>query len=159
MYSIISFLNRLSFPTISTISATSLQDFKRKNDVVVVAYVPTNDRDSHEAFSSLAKAMRADYLFGITNDPELAKAEQVHMPGIAIYCASDEERKVRELKHDLDKMSTSIREAARPLIMDFVSEPHEDYLDVSRSNTVSFDGTKPCCLDRSSSWLSLSRYF
>jgi protein disulfide-isomerase A1 len=127
-------LNRLSFPTISTISATSLEDFKSSNDVVVVGYLTPDDKDSHEAFSSLAEAMRADYLFGITNDSALAKAEQVDMPGIAIYKAFDEGKKVLHLAHDIGQMSASLRAAARPLVIDFVSELHEDYLDVSQRN-------------------------
>ena len=78
--------------------------------------------------------MRADYLFGSTNDSTLAKAEQVDMPGIAVYKTFDERKKVLHLAHDVDQMSASLRDAARPLVMDFVSELHEDYLDVSQSN-------------------------
>jgi hypothetical protein len=127
-------LNRLSFPTISTISATSLEGFKSSNDVVVVGYLTPDDKDSHEALSSLAEAMRADYLFGITHDSALANAEQVDMPGIAMYKAFDEGKKVLHLAHDIDQMSASLRAAARPLVIDFVSELHEDYLDVSQRN-------------------------
>ena len=100
----------------------------------MVAYLTPDDKDSQEAFSSLAEAMRADYLFGSTNDSALAKAEQVDMPGIAIYKTFDEGKNILHLAHDVDQMSASLRAAARPLVMDFVSELHEDYLDVSQSN-------------------------
>lgn len=78
--------------------------------------------------------MRADYLFGITNDSALAKAEQVDMPGIAVYKSFDEGKEVLHLSHDIDQVSASLRAAARPLIMDFVSELHEDYIIVGQMN-------------------------
>ena len=76
--------------------------------------------------------MRTDYLFGITNDLAFAKAEQVDMPGIAVYKDFDEGKKVLQLGQDISQMSASLKAAARPLVMDFVSELHEDYLDVSQ---------------------------
>ena len=75
--------------------------------------------------------MRADYLFGITNDSAFANAQHVDMPGIAVYKTFDEGKEVLHLSHDIDQMSASLRAAARPMVLDFVSELHEDYMNVS----------------------------
>ena len=75
--------------------------------------------------------MRVDDLSTITNDSALAKGEQVDMPGIAVCTAFDEGKKALRLAHGIDQMSASLRAAARPLVIDLMSELHEDCLDVN----------------------------
>lgn len=128
-----SYLNRfLQFPVLSTISATSLPEFKRSSDVVAVGYIAAEDNDSKGHFELLAKTMHPEYVFGITDDSALAKLEGIDMPGVAVYKLSDGEKNSLPLMDDMDEMVANLRKTARPLIVDLASEIHEGLLDVSR---------------------------
>ena len=158
-----SYLNRfLEFPVLSTISATSLPEFKRTNDVVVVGYIAAEDKDSTGQFELLAKTMHPEYLFGITNDSALAKSERIDMPGVAVYKISNGEKNTLALVDDMDKMVINLKKTARPLIVDLAFELHEGLLDVSRQQTKSRVTHKlsliACSLDEYSFWVRLCRY-
>lgn len=128
-----SYLNRfLQFPVLSTISATSLPEFKRSSDVVAVGYIAAEDKDSKGLFELLAKTMHPEYVFGITDDSALAKLEDIDMPGVAVYKVSDGEKNTLPLMDDVAEMVANLRKTARPLIVDLASERHEGLLDVSR---------------------------
>jgi protein disulfide-isomerase A1 len=128
--SITSYLTRQSFPTISTITADSLENFRKTSDVVVVGFFTPDDTASLEAFTSLAESMRDDYLFGVTSDDALAKAEQIKIPGIAVYKAFDEGKDVFEWTRDSRAMSALVKTAGRPLVVEFLPELHDGYINV-----------------------------
>lgn len=115
---------------ISTIIAESLEDFKNASDVVVVGYLAPDDEASHKVFTSLADSMRDDHLFGVVADDALAKAENINIPGVAVYKAFDEGRNVFELTPDIHAMSASLKNASRPLVVEFLPELHDDYINV-----------------------------
>lgn len=131
-----SYLNRfLQFSVLSTISATSLAEFKRSGEVVVVGYIAARDKDSKRLFELLAKTMHPEYVFAITNDSALAKSERIDMPRVTEHKISNGEKNTLPLVDDMDKMVTSLRKIARPLIVDLAPELHESLLDVSRKQT------------------------
>jgi protein disulfide-isomerase A1 len=115
---------------ISTITADSLEDFKSASDVVVVGYFAPDDKASHQGFTSLADSMRDDHLFGVVADDALAKAEKINIPGVAVYKAFDEGRNVFELTPDIHAMSALLKDASRPLVVEFLPELHDDYINV-----------------------------
>jgi len=75
-------------------TADTFQDFKKANGVVVIGYLATDDKESHEKVLSLANAMRDDFLFGITSDEALANLERVSFPSLAVYKSFDDESRV-----------------------------------------------------------------
>ena len=121
----------LQFPVLSTITATSLTEFKNSSDAVVVGYIAAEDGSSKGQFELLASTMHPEYVFGVSNDLTLAKLEQVNVPGIVVYTENDNERNALPLMGDLDEMVANVRKAARPLIVDLVLEVHKNLLDVS----------------------------
>ena len=123
-------MTRQSLPTISIITADSLQDFKSTSNVVVVGYFMPDDNVSHEAFTSVAEAMHEDYVFGVTNDDVLAKTEQINVPGIALYKNFDEGKNIFELTHDSQAISTFIKAAGTPSVVEFHPELYFSYVNV-----------------------------
>jgi len=123
-------VTRQSLPTISTVTADSLQGLKSTSNVVVVGYFAPDDNISPEAFTSVAEAMHEDYVFGITHDDALAKKEQINVPGIALYKSFDEGKNAFELTHDSQAISTFIKAAGTPLVAEFHPELHFGYIDV-----------------------------
>ena len=121
----------LQFPVLSTITATSLTEFKNSSDAVVVGYIAAEDSSSKGQFELLASTMHPEYVFGISNDLTLAKLEQAYVPGLVVYIENDKERTALPLMDDLDEMVVNVRKAARPLIVDLVLEVHKNLLDVS----------------------------
>ena len=124
-------MKRQSLPTISVVTADSLQDFKGTSNVVVIGYFAPNDCISHETFKSVAEAMQVDYLFGIVNDNKLAKAEQINVPSIALYKDFDEGKNVFELTHDSQAITAFVKAASTPLVVEFLPELHASYVTVS----------------------------
>ena len=129
--SIVAYLNRfLHFPVLSILSSESLAAFTKSSAVVIVAYIATNDAGSREIYTTLAKLMHPEFVFGITNDSSLLQAGQTNLP-VAVYKSFGEELKFVHLVDDNHKMAMSLRKAAQPLIIDLTIELHEDFLDVS----------------------------
>lgn len=127
-------MTRQSLPTISIVTADSLQDLKSTSNVVVVGYFAPDDNTSHEAFTSVAEAMHEDYVFGVINDDALAKKEQINVPGIALYKNFDEGKNAFELTHDSQAISAFIKAAGTPLVAEFHPELHFSYIDVGLEN-------------------------
>ena len=114
---------------ISTITADSLEDFKNASDVVVVGYFAPDDKPSHEAFTSLAASMRDDHPFGVAGDA-VAKAQRINIPSVAVYKDFDEGKNVFDLTPDVPAMSALLKNAGRPLVVEFLPELHDDYINV-----------------------------
>jgi protein disulfide-isomerase A1 len=127
-------VTRQSLPAISRVTADSLQHLKSTSNVVVVGYFAPDDNISHEAFTSVAEAMHEDYVFGVTNDDALAKKEQINVPGIALYKNFDEGKNAFELTHNSQAISTFIKAAGTPLVVEFHPELHFSYIDVGLEN-------------------------
>jgi protein disulfide-isomerase A1 len=115
---------------ISTVTADSLEDFKNASDVVVIGCFAPDDKASHKAFASLAESMRDDNLFGVVADDALAKAEKINIPGVAVYKAFDEGKNLFELTPDIHIMSAFLKSAGRPLVVEFLPELHDGYINV-----------------------------
>jgi Thioredoxin-like domain len=89
-----------------------------------------DDKTSHKAFTSLADSMRDDHLFGVVADDTLAKVEKINIPGVAVYKAFGEGKNVFESTPDIDAMSAFLKNAGRPLVVEFLPELHDDYINV-----------------------------
>ena len=126
----------LEFPVISTISESSLPDFKKKSDAVVVGYIAVEDEESREQIQSLAEAMHPEFVFGISRSLELAKSEGIDVPGVAVYRAYDAEMATIPLSNNTDQMIAALRKAGRPLIVDLAFNTHNDFLDVSQKQAL-----------------------
>ncbi|KIX98210.1 uncharacterized protein Z520_06290 [Fonsecaea multimorphosa CBS 102226] len=126
---IVSWLTRQTLPAISEVTADSLQELKSKSDVVVVGFFAPGDKDSREAFTSVAEALHEDYLFGITGDEDLARREQIAVPGIVLYKNFDEKKNILEMpSYDSRAISAFVKAASTPLVADFHPELHVNFV-------------------------------
>jgi protein disulfide-isomerase A1 len=98
---------------------------------VLVGFFASGDSVSHATFTSVAEAMREDFVFGITNNEILAEREQINLPAMALYKAFDDEKNIFGLTHGVQAISTSIMAAGTPFVPDFHPELHQLYVDVS----------------------------
>lgn len=81
---------RQSLPAVSEVTADTLAEFKTKDRVVVVAFVPDSDKKDLDAFSKIAEAMRDSHVFGHAADPAAASAAGVTAPAVVVYRSFDE---------------------------------------------------------------------
>lgn len=125
---IVSYLRRQLLPTMSVITADSLQDFKGATSVVVVGCLAPDDDISREAFKSVAQAMHEQYVFGLSDDDTLAKAEHINIPSVILYKDFDEGKNVFELTHDSQAIASFVKAHATPLVVDFLPEVHASYM-------------------------------
>ena len=124
-------MNRQLLPPISQVTTETLADLRSQHSVVVVAYITSEDKVSHEAFLSVANAMHSNYVFGISNDASLAQQEVVNVPRIAVYKDFDEQMDFLPLPADSQDISAFIKDTSSRLVADFYPETHQKYVDVS----------------------------
>lgn len=91
---LLSFLKRHTLPLITRIPPKKLDFFRKIDDVVVVAFLPSTS-SSHPSsyvdeqlnrFRGLAEKRRFEFVFGYISDAEdVAKKEGVEVPGIKVF--------------------------------------------------------------------------
>lgn len=117
-----------SLPAVSIVSADTIEDFKKSDNVVLVAFIEATDRASNETFSSIADSLRDNYLFGATNDAALAEAEGVTAPAIVLYKQFDEGKTIYPGKFDKDDIESFARTASIPLVGEVGPETYAGYM-------------------------------
>ena len=124
-------MTKQSLPAVSTVTKESLEDFKTADQVVLVGYFDAKDTKSSETFSEVADTMRDSFLFGATNDAELAKAEGVKQPAIVLYKQFDEGKDTFEEKFTTENIEKFAQTASVPLIGEVGPETYAGYMSVS----------------------------
>ena len=126
--SITSYMIKQSLPSVSTLTKDTLEDFKKADKVVLVAYLDAADKASNEVFSAVADKLRDNCPFGISNDAALAEAEGVTAPAIVLYKEFDEGKAVFSEKFDAEAIEKFTKTAATPLIGEVGPETYADYM-------------------------------
>ncbi|CAO1625381.1 unnamed protein product [Parajaminaea phylloscopi] len=124
---IISYMQKQSLPAVSTVTASNLTDFKSKDRVVAVAYLSEADTKERKAFTDLADANRNEYLFGIVQDAEAAKAAGVTAPAVVLYRQFDEPEVKYAGKFDADSIKSFLSSERIPLIDEVGPENFVNY--------------------------------
>jgi len=117
-----------SLPAVSIVSADTIEDFKKSDNVVLVAFIEATDKASNETFSSVADSLRDNYLFGATNDAALAEAEGVTAPAIVLYKQFDEGKTIYTGKFDKDDIESFAKTASIPLVGEVGPETYAGYM-------------------------------
>jgi protein disulfide-isomerase A1 len=126
---IVSYMVKQSLPAVSLLTSESLEEFKKQDKVVIVAYHAADDKASNETFTKLAEAQRDNYLFGAVNDAEVAKAEGVKQPGVVLYKDFDEGKTVFDGKFAEDDLADFVKVASTPLVGEVGPETYMAYMD------------------------------
>ncbi|KAK3937086.1 protein disulfide-isomerase precursor [Diplogelasinospora grovesii] len=125
---ITSYMIKQSLPAVSLLTKDTLEDFKKADKVVIVAYFDASDKASNETFSKVAEKLRDNYPFGASNDAALAEAEGVTAPAIVLYKEFDEGKSVFTDKFDVEAIEKFTKTAATPLIGEVGPETYSDYM-------------------------------
>lgn len=127
-------MTKQALPAVSVLTSESLEEFKTADKVVVVGYFAADDKKSNSSFSEVAEGLRDDFLFGATNDADLAKAEGVKQPSIVLYKSFDEGKNTFEEKFSNEKLEKWIKTSAIPLVGEVGPETYAGYMAVSHSS-------------------------
>ncbi|EGS17411.1 uncharacterized protein CTHT_0067360 [Thermochaetoides thermophila DSM 1495] len=125
---ITSYMIKQSLPAVSDVTKDTLEEFKKADKVVLVAYVDASDKASAEVFKKVAEKLRDNYPFGSSSDAELAEAEGVKAPAIVLYKDFDEGKAVFTEKFDEEAIQKWAKVAATPLIGEIGPETYGEYM-------------------------------
>ncbi|KAF9268027.1 disulfide isomerase [Marasmius fiardii PR-910] len=89
---IVSYMVKQSLPAVSEVAASNIEEFKKADKVVAIAYVTSSSQAPAAEFSATAEKHRDDYLFGIVYDEDVQAAEAVKPPTVVVYRSFDAPR-------------------------------------------------------------------
>lgn len=125
---IVSYMIKQSLPAVSTLTTETIEEFKKKDKVVLVAYLDSDDKDSTEAYAAAASVLRDNFLFGSTTDATLAKAAGVSAPALVLYKDFDEPQIVFDGKFDAEEIKDFAKTASIPLVGEVGPETYSGYM-------------------------------
>ncbi|OIW35139.1 protein disulfide-isomerase precursor [Coniochaeta ligniaria NRRL 30616] len=126
---ITSYMIKQSLPAVSILTKDTLEDFKKADKVVLVAFIDAADKASNETFTEVADKLRDNYPFGASSDAALAEAEGVTPPAIVVYKDFDDGKSIFTEKFDAAAIEKFAKTAATPLIGEVGPETYSDYMD------------------------------
>ena len=123
-------IDRAQRPVISEVTAESLEEFKRTDEVIFLAYFSVDDERSREIFLEIETKYREEFTFGLVPDVAVFEAEKVAVP--AVRCIKPLDNKTHE-HHDvtIGSLEAFVKEASRPIIAELLPYNHQRFLDVS----------------------------
>lgn len=125
---ITSYMVKQSLPAVSSLTKSTLEEFKTADEVVLVAYIAADDKISNKTFTSVAEKLRDNYLFGGVNDAAVAEAEGVKFPSIVLYKSFDEGKNTFTDKFDLETIEKFARTSATRLFGEVGPETYATYM-------------------------------
>ena len=121
-------MTKQSLPAVSLLSKDTIEDFKTQDKVVLVAYFAADDKTSNTTFTAAAEKLRDSYLFGASNDAELAKAEGVEFPSVVLYKSFDEGKNTLEGALDAEAIEKFASVKSIPLVGEVGPETYAGYM-------------------------------
>ena len=131
MTRIVSFLNRATFPVVSTLDQSNITDFKSADDAVIIAYIPNEEQAVKSAFTELASRNHDRYTFGIVSDKKIAKAEKIQFPSVVVHKLKEGEQEVLPGPSGIDTLETFLETATAPSIGEFTRRNEMKYMKAS----------------------------
>ncbi|KAG9233237.1 thioredoxin-like domain-containing protein [Amylocarpus encephaloides] len=125
---IVSYMTKQSMPAVSTLTKDTIQDFKTQDKVVLVAYFAADDKTSNTTYTEVAEKLRDSYLFGASNDADLAKDEGVTVPSVVLYKSFDEGKSVFKEAFEGEAIEKFAKTASIPLIGEVGPDTYAGYM-------------------------------
>ncbi|KAI9671597.1 MAG: protein disulfide-isomerase precursor [Trizodia sp. TS-e1964] len=125
---IVSHMIKQSLPAVSILGKDTIEEFKKADKVVIVAYFEADDKATNETYSSVADLLRDSHLFGATNDAALAKEAGIKAPALVLYKNFDEPRTVFDGKFEKEAIEDFIKKASVPLVGEVGPETYAGYM-------------------------------
>ncbi|KAG7096910.1 hypothetical protein E1B28_004315 [Marasmius oreades] len=89
---IVSYMVKQSLPAVSEVTVANIEEFKKADNIVAIAYVTSASQAPAAEFSATAEKHRDDFLFGIAYDKDAQAAETVQPPAVVVYRSFDAPR-------------------------------------------------------------------
>ena len=121
-------MTKQSLPAVSLLTKDTLEDFKKQDKVVLVAYFAADDKTSNATFTTVAEKHRDSYLFGASSDAELAEAEGVKFPSVVLYKSFDEGKNIFDEALDAEAIEKFASVKSIPLIGEVGPETYAGYM-------------------------------
>ncbi|KAF5344150.1 hypothetical protein D9758_008908 [Tetrapyrgos nigripes] len=86
---IISYMVKQSLPAVSQVTQANVEEFKKADKFVAIAYLASSTDAPAAAFSATAEKHRDDYLFGVTTDADVIAADGITPPAVVVYRSFD----------------------------------------------------------------------
>ncbi|KAH8704722.1 thioredoxin-like domain-containing protein [Talaromyces proteolyticus] len=125
---LVSYMVKQSLPAVSPVNEENLEEFKSLDKVVIIGYIPSDNKKVNEAYTSLADSERDNFLFGSSDDAAIAEAEGVEQPSIVLYKDFDEKKAVYDGKLDSESILAWIKTASTPLVGELGPETYTSYI-------------------------------
>lgn len=125
---IVSYMTKQSLPAVSTLTKDTVEDFKKQDKVVLVAYFAADDKTSNTTYTEVAEKLRDSYLFGASNDADLAKAEGVTFPSLVLYKSFDEGKTIFTETFGAEAIEKFAKTASIPLIGEVGPDTYAGYM-------------------------------
>ena len=123
-------MTKQSLPSVTTVTAETLEEFKAMDKVALLGYFAEDDSASRDSFTAVAENLRNDYLFGATNDAALAKDAGVSQPAIVLYKDFDDGKDVFDGKFDEESITSFAKTSSTPLVGEVGPETYSSYMSV-----------------------------
>ena len=125
---------RQTLPLISVVTERNIAELGSLDMALVIAFMDTDDSESGKLFESIVDSHHDKFLFGISSDITLAKADGVKPPVITIHSALDHIDRVFSETFNIDKIEEFLNRVSTPLIGMFSLETYYEYTQVSYPN-------------------------
>ncbi|KAK6949744.1 hypothetical protein Daesc_008065 [Daldinia eschscholtzii] len=127
---LLAWADRVQRPIVSEVSSDALQDFRKVDEVVFIAYLSMSDKTSRAAFADVAERYREEFTFGVVTDDDVLAAEGITIPQIKCYHPLDSATYAFDIPTEIDVAALNgfVVEASRPVIGELLSHNHERFL-------------------------------
>ncbi|KAK7470599.1 protein disulfide-isomerase precursor [Stygiomarasmius scandens] len=127
---IISYMVKQSLPAVSEVTKANVDEFKKADKFVAIAYLSSPTEAPAAAFSATADKHRDDYLFGLTTDPDVIAADEIVTPAVVVYRSFDAPKvsfpyPISEV--EVKDLESWMQDLAIPIIDEVSSENYQVY--------------------------------
>jgi len=121
---------RQSLPAVSEVTKANVDEFKKADKFVAIAYLSSPTEAPAAAFSATADKHRDDYLFGLTTDPDVIAADEIVTPAVVVYRSFDAPKvsfpyPISEV--EVKDLESWMQDLAIPIIDEVSSENYQVY--------------------------------
>ena len=123
------FVARLRRPVVSQVTAEDLNEFKKCDETVFVAFIDPTDEEAQRAYADVAQRYHEEFTFGLA-------ASGVETPGgmtapaVVCYKAVDGDSVSFTSFDKSGELDTWVKDASRPVIGELTPHNHQRFLDV-----------------------------
>ncbi|KAI4868476.1 thioredoxin-like domain-containing protein [Hypoxylon rubiginosum] len=139
---ILSWASRVQRPAVSEVGPTELDDFRKADETVFLAYLDADDETSKAAFADVAGRYCEEFSFGMTTDADVLAAEGVTAPIVKCYKPLDGDTHEFTNPTDTGALEKFVKEASRPVIGELLPHNHQRFLDRGWSMVYVFAATE-----------------